>query len=98
MERWSDIKKEIRSISESEKKQIEFVADLVDEIKNKREELGLTQRDLAEKTGLKQSAIARMESGGAVPRLDTVLRVALAMGLRLKLIKDEQAASITYWY
>jgi transcriptional regulator with XRE-family HTH domain len=96
MERWSDIKKEIRSISESEKKQIEFVADLVDEIKNKREELGLTQRDLAEKTGLKQSAIARMESGGAVPRLDTVLRVALAMGLRLKLIKDEQAASITY--
>lgn len=89
MERWSDIKKEIRSISESEKMQIELVADLVDEIREVREELGLTQRDLAKKTGLKQSAIARMESGGAIPRLDTVLRVAVAMGLKFKLIKGE---------
>ncbi|MGP1910659.1 helix-turn-helix domain-containing protein [Metabacillus sp. JX24] len=96
MERWSDIKKEIRSISESEKMQIELVADLVDEIRDAREELGLTQRDLADKTGLKQSAIARMESGGAIPRLDTVLRVALALGLKFKLIKDEESASITY--
>jgi len=90
MERWSDIKKEIRSISDSEKMQIELVADLVDEIRDIREELGLTQRDLADKTGLKQSAIARMESGGAIPRLDTVLRVALAMGFKFKLIKGEE--------
>jgi transcriptional regulator with XRE-family HTH domain len=97
MERWSDIKREIRSISESEKMQIELVADLVDEIKDTREELGLTQRDLAAKTGLKQSAIARMESGGAIPRLDTVLKVALALGLRFKLIKEDgESTSMTY--
>lgn len=96
MERWSDIKKGIRSISESEKMQIEFVADLVEEIKDIREELGITQRELADKTGLKQSAIARMESGGAIPRLDTVLRVAFALGLKLKLIKDEESASVNY--
>lgn len=88
MERWSDIKNEIRSISNSEMMQIELVADLVDEIRDTRRTLGLTQRDLAEKTGLKQSAIARMESGGVIPRLDTVLRVALAMGLKFKLIKE----------
>ncbi|MBO0603524.1 helix-turn-helix domain-containing protein [Sporosarcina sp. E16_3] len=88
MERWSDIKNEIRSISNSEMMQIELVADLVDEIRDTRKSLGLTQRDLAEKTGLKQSAIARMESGGVIPRLDTVLRVALAMGLKFKLIKE----------
>jgi len=97
MERWSDIKKEIRSISDAEKMQIEIVADLVDEIRDKREELGLTQRDLAKRTGLKQSAIARMESGGVIPRLDTILRVALALGLTFKLINnDEQSASISY--
>lgn len=95
MERWSDIKKEIRSINDSEKRQIELVADLVDEIIDTRQSIGLTQRELAEKTGLKQSAIARMESGGAIPRLDTVLRVALALGLKLKLLKDEDAASST---
>lgn len=94
MERWSDVKKEIRSISESDKQQIEFVADLVDEIRDEREKLGLTQKQLAEKTGLKQSAIARMESGGAIPRLDTVFKVAMAMGLKFKLIKDENAASM----
>lgn len=94
MERWSDIKKEIRSISESEIMHIELVADLVDEIKDKREKLGLTQKELAERTGLKQSAIARMESGGAIPRLDTILKVAIAMGMKFSLIKDEDAASI----
>lgn len=96
MERWSDVKKEIRSISESEKMHIEFVADLVDEIRDERERLGLTQKEVAERTGLKQSAIARMESGGAIPRLDTVSRVARAMGLKFKLIKDEDAASIAH--
>lgn len=96
MERWSDLDKEIRSISNSEKMQIDLVADLVDEIIDVRQSLGLTQRDLAERTGLKQSAIARIESGGAIPRLDTVLRIALAMGLKFKLIKSEESYPITY--
>lgn len=95
MERWSDIKKGIRSIDETEILQIELIADLVDDIKDKREELGLTQKELAEKSGLKQSAIARMESGGAIPRLDTIAKVAIAMGFTFKLIRDEGAASVT---
>ena len=44
---------------------------------------GYSQRDLAELTGLKQSAIARMESLQAIPRLDTLVRVARALNITI---------------
>ena len=37
---------------------------------------GLTQRQLAEKCGIKQSAIARIERIQVIPRLDTILKIA----------------------
>ena len=40
---------------------------------------GYTQRQLADKCGLKKSAIAWMESLKTIPRLDTVIRVANAL-------------------
>ena len=38
--------------------------------------MGLTQRQLAEKCGIKQSAIARIERIQVIPRLDTLLKIA----------------------
>ena len=42
---------------------------------------GLTQRQLAEKMGTTQSAIARLESGLQTPTLDTLSRLAVALGV-----------------
>lgn len=39
----------------------------------------LTQNELAFRAGLKQSAIARIENQGSLPRLDTVYKIAEAM-------------------
>jgi transcriptional regulator with XRE-family HTH domain len=81
---WADYKKHITSLDQEELEQIELVAQLI----IRRKKLGLTQRDLAEKTGLKQTAIARLEREGAIPRLDTLEKVSKALGLRVALVDD----------
>jgi transcriptional regulator with XRE-family HTH domain len=48
-----------------------------------RTEAGLTQAELAERMGTTQSAIARMEGGGARPSLDSLERLATAVGQQL---------------
>jgi transcriptional regulator with XRE-family HTH domain len=46
---------------------------------------GLTQADVAQRMGTTQSAVARMESGRALPSLRTVERFAQAVGGKLRL-------------
>ncbi|WOF15593.1 CBS domain-containing protein [Methanoplanus sp. FWC-SCC4] len=45
------------------------------EIRDKRVELGLTQAEVAEKAGLSQSMIARIESGTVDPRVSTLRKI-----------------------
>ena len=46
---------------------------------------GLTQKDLAVRTGIAQSDISKLENGNANPSLKTLQRLADGMGMRLKL-------------
>ena len=48
-----------------------------------REKRGLSQRDLAQKTGFKQPQIARIESGDYLPTLETLLKLADVLGARV---------------
>ena len=50
---------------------------------------GMTQRDLAEASGLKQPAIARIESHRSVPRVDTLLKLLVPLGYTLKIVPLE---------
>lgn len=61
-------------------------ADLVREA---RKRAGLTQRELAERSGTTQSAVARLESGRTSPSFDLVLRLVRACGLRLDVALEE---------
>ncbi len=45
-----------------------------------RTDAGLTQAELAERMGTTQSAIARMEGGGVRPTLETLEKLARALG------------------
>ncbi|MEO7836240.1 MAG: helix-turn-helix transcriptional regulator [Acidimicrobiales bacterium] len=46
---------------------------------------GFSQRDLSRRTGVPQSAIARIERGQQVPRADTLERLLKACGFELRL-------------
>lgn len=46
---------------------------------------GLTQKQLAEKTGIAQADISKLESGNANPSLRTLRRLAEGMGMQIKL-------------
>lgn len=48
-------------------------------------ETGMTQRQLAEKTGIRQSNISRIENGTSSPTVDTLARIAAGMGKKLKI-------------
>ncbi len=49
---------------------------------------GMTQTELAEKAGLKQSALSRLENGRIPPNITTVLAVVKALGMRITLEED----------
>ena len=46
---------------------------------------GLTQKELAERTGIAQADISKVENGNANPSLRTLRRLAAGMGMELKL-------------
>ena len=52
-------------------------------VREGRKRAGLSQRDLADRAGTTQSAIARLESGRTAPSLETVERLLRLCGLQL---------------
>ena len=60
-----------------------FFAQIADKVAERRSQMGMSQRELAELCGTTQSAIARLERGGRPPRIDTLLRIAEALDCEL---------------
>lgn len=69
----------------SKKAQIE----LIEKISAIREQKSFSQRKLAEISGIKQPAIARLESQNAVPRIDTLLKLLAPLGYTLSIVPIE---------
>jgi transcriptional regulator with XRE-family HTH domain len=58
-------------------------AQIAEQVATRRRALGLSQAELAALCGTTQSAIARLESGGRPPRIDTLQRLARALDCTL---------------
>ncbi|MEV4356066.1 helix-turn-helix transcriptional regulator [Nonomuraea sp. NPDC049625] len=82
---WSDKSAEIMSRPGAgaayEAARIRF--ELGETVRRRREELGLTQAELAERAGLEQPAVDRFEAGGTMPTIPMLERLAEALELRL---------------
>ena len=50
-------------------------------IKERREQLGISQKELAEKADISQSFLCDIEQGRSKPSIDTALKIAEALGI-----------------
>ena len=91
MKSWKDYKAEYAGKSEQSAAEIavmEELAEIISAYVSTREEKGITQSELAELAGIKQSALSRMESMKAIPQLDTMIKALKPLGLTLKIASE----------
>ena len=67
------------------KKEVDIVAVLAENLIKARDIVGMTQKQLSETTGIYQSDISKIERGLANPSLSTLKRLADGMGLKLRI-------------
>ena len=79
---------EASNLTQAEKDEIQLKIDLADKLIEAREKKGITQEQLAQMSGLKQPAIARLEKMKATPQIDTLFRVLKPLGYTLAIVPD----------
>jgi len=76
-------------LTQAEKDEIQLKIDLVGKLIEARESKGISQKRLAEMSGLKQPAIARLERMQATPQIDTLFKVLKPLGYTLAIVPDK---------
>ncbi|MCL1875041.1 MAG: helix-turn-helix transcriptional regulator [Synergistaceae bacterium] len=77
-------------LTADDKDRINFEVSLIGKLIEARELKGLTQKELADKAGIKQSAVARLESLKATPQIDTLFKVLKPLGYTLEIVPDRK--------
>jgi len=92
MERKKDVKtfsdyiNDETRVSAADRERIYFEVSLIGKMIEARESKGLSQRELAEVSGIKQPAIARLESMKTTPQIDTLFKVLHPLGYTLEIV------------
>ena len=86
MATWTDYKSHVRETNPEIGKdldEVEAISQIVGAMIERRHDLELSQRDLADLCGLPHSSVARIESGKSTPNLTTLLKIFRELGLSL---------------
>ena len=86
MATWSDYKDHVRATNPEIAKdidEIEALSRIIGAMIERRHDLALSQRELADRCGLPHSSVARIESGKSTPNLHTLLKIFQQLGLSL---------------
>ena len=92
---FDDLLDQIEEEKPEDKKTIETaraVADIISEIIKVRTRKNISQRELSKMCGICQPAIARMESLQAIPRLDTVAKIAACLDIKIGVVEETAKA------
>ena len=82
---WENVRKEL-NITPEEEAEIQLEIDLIEATIEVRKANNISQRELSTKTGIKQPAIARIESRSCSPQVSTLLKMLYPMGYTLKVV------------
>ena len=82
---WDDFEKEL-NISSRQETEIQLEMEIIKATVEARKKSNLSQRDLSKISGIKQPAIARIESLRGSPRLATIMKILNSMGYTLKVV------------
>ena len=82
---FADYMADERRVTPEERQKINFEVELIGKMIEAREKKGYSQRELAELSGVKQPAIARMESLKSTPQIDTLLKILAPLGYTLSI-------------
>ena len=86
MRTWEGFKKDASKINRtvaSDIEEMEMLASIVSAIIERRNELGYSQRKLADLCGLPHSSVARIEACIVKPKIETLIRIMRPLGLTL---------------
>lgn len=89
MRTWEDYKKDVKKLDPSIKQDVEEMEELaaiVSTIIERRNELGISQRELADICGLPHSSVARIESCTVKPKVETLIKIMKPLGLKLSAV------------
>ena len=90
MKSWQDYKNHVKAIDENGKtliEETEEIAGIISSLIDRRNELVLSQRQLAAECGMPQSSLARIESMKITPNLDTLIRIMRPLNLKISVVK-----------
>ena len=86
MRTWDDYKNQTRQDNPDigrDLDEVEALSLIVGQMIERRHDMNLSQRDLAEMCGIPHSSVARIESGKTSPNLSTLLKILGRLGLSL---------------
>ncbi len=85
---WGEYRKTL-DLTEEDEAHIRLEGELIDALVAAREKTGMTQRQLADASGLKQSVVARLEKAVHSPQISTLIRVLEPLGYTLSIVPKD---------
>lgn len=82
---WESVKNNLK-ITKEEEAEIKLEEEIINATIEARKNLKLSQRDLSEKTGIKQPAIARLEKNVCSPKVNTLIKILYSMGYTIRVV------------
>ena len=90
--KWEEFRKTL-NITKEEEEEIRLEIELIEATIAARKENKISQRDLSQLSGVKQPAIARIESRAISPQIKTLIKILRPIGYTIKVVPIEKKKS-----